>query len=151
MVVQVGSWQILTIKSWSNWKPNDSLWICSCRYWNTSYLFNLIMFWLRYLRLKTTDTISIKISLHVYVHLWKLRLVFDLEYHCQFFIHFQNEWQFHNPQDKQISKLSLVFGVIPKDEAVMEQPQRKTDSRTFCFVGDILLSQLTVIPGVNAG
>ena len=39
----------------------------------------------------------------------KLSLAFNLEYISQFFINFNNQWQFWNPHDEQSSNLSLVF------------------------------------------
>ena len=47
------------VKSWSNLKPNGSFEICSSwGFRNTPYMLNLMKFWLRYLRLKTSDTTS---------------------------------------------------------------------------------------------
>ena len=44
---------------WSNWTPNDSFGICSSwGFRNFPYMFNLMKFWLWYLRLKTMETIS---------------------------------------------------------------------------------------------
>ena len=40
---------------------------------------------------------------------WKLSLAFNLRYLSQVFINFNNQWQFWNPHDKQISNLSLIF------------------------------------------
>ena len=40
---------------------------------------------------------------------WKLSLDFNLEYLSHFFINFNNQWQFWNPHDEQISNLSLIF------------------------------------------
>ena len=39
----------------------------------------------------------------------KLSLAFNLGYLSQVFINFNNQWQFWNPHDKQISNLSLIF------------------------------------------
>ena len=39
----------------------------------------------------------------------KLGLAFNLEYLCQFFINFNNQCQFWNPHDEQITNLSLIF------------------------------------------
>ena len=38
----------------------------------------------------------------------KLKLLFNCQYHRQFFIKLSNQGQFQNPQEKQILKLSLV-------------------------------------------
>ena len=39
----------------------------------------------------------------------KLGLAVNLEYLCQFFINFNNQWQLWNPHDKQTTNLSLIF------------------------------------------
>ena len=45
---------------------------------------------------------------------WKLSLTFNLEYLSQFFINFNNQWQFWNPHDEQISNMSLIFELADK-------------------------------------
>ena len=44
----------------------------------------------------------------------KLSLAFNLEYLSQFFINFNNQWQFWNPHDEQISNMSLIFELADK-------------------------------------
>ena len=51
------------VKSWSNFTPNGSFKICSSwRFQSTPYMLNLMKFWPRYLRLKTTDIFQKLIS-----------------------------------------------------------------------------------------
>ena len=53
---------VFSMISWSNWTPNDSFGICSSwGFQNCPWSLNLMKFWLRYLRLKTIESIS-KIS-----------------------------------------------------------------------------------------
>ena len=46
-----------------------------------------------------------------------MSLSFNFEYLSQFFINFQNQWQFQNPHDKQKKNLSLIFEF---DEEILE-------------------------------
>ena len=61
-VVEKSLWYFVLLyyshKSWSIFKTRDRFEICwSWRFQNTPYMCNLTKFWLRYLRLKTQDTI----------------------------------------------------------------------------------------------
>ena len=47
----------------------------------------------------------------------KLGLAFNLEYLSDFFINFNNQWQFLNPHDEQKKNLSLIFEF---DEEILE-------------------------------
>jgi len=47
---------------------------------------------------------------------WKLSLSFNLRYLSQVFINFNNQWQFWNPHDKQISIPSLIFEFAEKND-----------------------------------
>ena len=50
---------VFSMNSWSNQTSNDSFDIClSWGFRNTPYMFDLMKFWLSYLRLKTIDSIS---------------------------------------------------------------------------------------------
>ena len=52
--LQQNVFQVFSMNSLSNWTPDDSFGIClSWGFRNTPYMFNLMKFWLRYLRLKT--------------------------------------------------------------------------------------------------
>ena len=58
-------------KSWSNFKTRDRFGICrSWGFQNTPYMSNLTKFWLRYLRLKTHDTILL-FSCYLICWRWK--------------------------------------------------------------------------------
>ena len=58
-------------KSWSNFKTRDRFGICrSWGFQNTPYMCNLTKFWLRYLRLKTHDTILL-FSCYLICWRWK--------------------------------------------------------------------------------
>ena len=54
----------------------------------------------------------------------KLGLAFNLEYLCQFFINFNNQCQFWNPHDEQITNLSLIFKF---NEEIMEKIGNEED------------------------
>ena len=58
-------------KSWSIFKTRDRFGICwSWGFQNTPYMFNLTKFWLRYLRLKTHETILL---FSCYLIFWRWR------------------------------------------------------------------------------
>ena len=54
----------------------------------------------------------------------KLGLAFNLEYLCQFFINFNNQCQFWNPHDEQITNLSLIFKI---NEEITEKIDNEKD------------------------
>ena len=57
--LQQNVFHVFSMNSLSNWTPDDSFGIClSWGFRNTPYMFNLMKFWLRYLRLKTMNTIQ---------------------------------------------------------------------------------------------
>ena len=60
----------------------------------------------------------------------KLGLAFNLEYLCQFFINFNNQCQFWNPYDKQITNLSLIFKF---NEEIMEKIGNQKDESKLIF------------------
>ena len=47
---------VFSMNSWSNWTSNDNLGICLWWGFQNFHMFNLMKFWLIYLRLKTMDT-----------------------------------------------------------------------------------------------
>ena len=47
----------------------------------------------------------------------KLGVAFNLEYRSDFFINFNNQWQFLNPHEEQKKNLSLI---LEFDEAILE-------------------------------
>ena len=48
--------RVFSMNSWSNWTSNDNLGICLWWGFQNFHMFNLMKFWLIYLRLKTMDT-----------------------------------------------------------------------------------------------
>ena len=60
----------------------------------------------------------------------KLGLAFNLEYLCQFFINFNNQCQFWNPHDEQITNLSLIFKI---NEEITEKIGNEKDEDEINF------------------
>ena len=60
----------------------------------------------------------------------KLGLAFNLEYLCQFFINFNNQCQFWNPHDEQITNLSLIFKF---NEEITEEIGNQQDETKLIF------------------
>ena len=60
----------------------------------------------------------------------KLGLAFNLEYLCQFFINFNNQCQFWNPHDEQITNLSLIFKF---NEEITEKIGNEKDETKLIF------------------
>ena len=60
----------------------------------------------------------------------KLGLAFNLEYLCQFFINFNNQCQFWNPHDEQITNLSLIFKI---NEEITEKIGNEKDETKLIF------------------
>ena len=60
----------------------------------------------------------------------KLGLAFHLEYLSDFFINFNNQWQFLNPHDKQKKNLSLIFEF---DEEISEIIGNEKDETKLIF------------------
>ena len=65
---------------------------------------------------------------------WKLSLVFNLEYLSQLFINFNNQWQFWNPHDKQITKLSLIFKLDAEITKIIGNDKEETKSIFQCQI-----------------
>ena len=60
----------------------------------------------------------------------KLGLAFNHEYLCQFFINFNNQCQFWNPHDEQITNLSLIFKI---NEEITEKIGNEKDETKLIF------------------
>ena len=60
----------------------------------------------------------------------KLGLAFNLEYLSDFFINFNNQWQFLNPHDEQKKNLSLIFEF---DEEISEIIDNEKDKDKINF------------------
>ena len=60
----------------------------------------------------------------------KLGLAFNLEYLSDFFINFNNQWQFLNPHDEQKKNLSLIFEF---DEEISEIIDNEKDEDKINF------------------
>ena len=60
----------------------------------------------------------------------KLGLTLSLEYLCQFFINFNNQCQFWNPHDEQITNLSLIFKF---NEEITEKIGNEKDETKLIF------------------
>ena len=60
----------------------------------------------------------------------KLGLAFNLEYLSDFFINFNNQWQFLNPHDEQKKNLSLIFEF---DEEISEIIGNEKDETKLIF------------------
>ena len=73
----------------------------------------------------------------------KLGLTFNLEYLCQFFINFNNQCQFWNPHDEQITNLSLIFKF---DEEIMGIIGNEKDETELIFEK----YQLSLISNISA-
>ena len=127
---------VLTV-AWKQWQPKQQmlflqyivicnatyfhcpilgLWICTIVSYN-SKVSKFICFYLSIISIskKYTSTLcrlyfaTAEVTFMFSLSFWKLGLAFYLEYLCQFFINFNNQWQFWNPLDKQISNLYLIF------------------------------------------
>ena len=112
----------------AEWKPHESCWSINNPFVHTRVIqlvFNHAHHTLRRLYFATAEVRFMFSS-----SFRKLGLAFNLEYLCQFFINFNNQCQFWNPHDEQITNLSLIFKI---NEEITEKIGNEKDEDEINF------------------